>query len=102
MRHTPCGCCPPAAPQAWDSSLDSPEVLFLQRHCNCVSDGILFSVLPEKSMQKRGAGNEIALTREKQVVTFYVLSSQRRSRNALRATVESGFLIARYAVRIVT
>ena len=30
-----------------------------------VSDGILFSVLPEKSMQKRGAGREIALTREK-------------------------------------
>ena len=35
------------------------------RDSNCRSAGILFSVLPEKSMQKRGAGREIALTREK-------------------------------------
>ena len=37
----------------------------LLRDRNCRSAGILFSVLPEKSMQKRGAGREIALTREK-------------------------------------
>ena len=35
------------------------------RNRNCRSASILFSVLPEKSMQKRGAGREIALTREK-------------------------------------
>ena len=91
MRHIPCGCCPPTAPEARGASFSharrvgadapvrptapkarnsfpiSPEVPLLRRHRNCVSDGILFSVLPEKSMQKRGAGREIALTREKTI-----------------------------------
>ena len=41
------------------------DVPLLMRDRNRRSAGILFSVLPEKSMQKRGAGREIALTREK-------------------------------------
>ena len=44
---------------------DCTAVLLLRLHRNCRSAGILFSVLPEKSMQKRGAGREIALTRRK-------------------------------------
>ena len=56
----------PTAPEARNSFPDSPEVPFLPQRCNCAAGGILFSVVPEKSMQKRGAGGrEIALTREK-------------------------------------
>ena len=68
--------------------------------------GLLFgsiSVLPEKSMQKRGAGREnSADARKNKSFRFTYCRSSFRSPNALRATVESGFLSARYALRIVT
>ena len=65
MRHTPCGCCPPAAPQARYSYLDSPEVPFLQRRCSCAFGDHIFSLLREKIWKKRTLENEIALTRGK-------------------------------------
>ena len=65
MRHTPCGCCPPTRAKGAELPFVFTTVPHLLRDRNCRSAGILFSVLPEKSMQKRGAGREIALTREK-------------------------------------
>ena len=50
MRHTPCGCCPPAAPQARDAFGDH-----------------IFSLLREKIWKKRTLENEIALTRGKTI-----------------------------------
>ena len=92
--------CPPAAPQARNSFPDSPEVPFLQRRCNCAFGDHIFSLLREKIWKKRALDAEIALTRRKanrSVVRFFRYTV--RSPNALRATVESGFRIARYAVR---
>ena len=47
----------PPRRQARYTSAIAPLCYFLRRHRNCRSAGILFSVLPEKSMQKRGAGD---------------------------------------------
>ena len=85
-----------AAPQAQDFC-DCTAVLLLRLHRNCRSAGILFSVLPEKSMQKRGAGRENSAYAQKGV-SFRCACFRYavRGPNALRATVESGFRIARY------
>ena len=60
MRHTPCGCCPPAAPQARNSFLDSPEVPFLQRRCNCAF-GDSSSQAPYPSPRRKRQVSSIAL-----------------------------------------
>ena len=61
-RRQPNGCRRTSIPTG-QASPRSP--LFCARRVRDASGGILFSVLPEKSMQKRGAGRERALTREK-------------------------------------
>ena len=65
MRHTPCGCCPPTRAKGAELPFVFTAVPLSLRDRNCRSAGILFSVLPEKSMQKRGARREITLTRRK-------------------------------------
>ena len=90
-----------ATPKARKSSAIAPQCRFIRLHRNCASGGILFSVLPEKSMQKRGAGERnSAYAQKNESLDFTCYHSSFRSPNALRATVESGFRIARYAVQI--
>ena len=96
MRHTPCGCCPPDHAAGAEHFCDCTAVPRLLRDRNCRSGGILFSVLPEKSMQKRGAGRgNSAYARKGVSLHFTYYRSPVRSPNALRATVKSGFLTAR-------
>ena len=86
MRHTPCGCCPPAAPEARNTSAIAPQCRFLQRRCSCAFGDHIFSLLREKIWKKRALG-----TRKKHIVTFFVLSLYRWSRNALAGDCQIGF-----------
>ena len=73
------------------------------RDRNCRSAGILFSVLPEKSMQKRGAGcGNSAYARKGVSFRCANYRSTFRRPNALRATVKSGFPSARQILRVAT
>ena len=77
------------------------RLIFLHQPVRNASDGILFSGLSEKSMQKRDAGERnSAYAPEKLFVSLYVLSFCFRRLNALRAAVGSDFPIARYTVRV--
>ena len=77
----------------------------MHRECRCsfataaVAPRAYFFLSCQKKVCKKEAQDaKIALTREKRVVLLCVFSFPRPSRNALRATEESGFRIARYAV----
>ena len=87
MRHTPCGRCP--FDRAAGAELSPTAYFFLS--CQ------------KKVCKKEAQDAKIALTRRK--TSRYILRFFRstfRSPNALRATVKSGFCIARYSVRVVT
>ena len=78
-----------------------------RRYCLCGAAAIVppaayfFLSCQKKVCKKEAQGYEIALTRLiNQFVTPCVLSFRYRSPNALRAAVQSGFPIARYAVQI--
>ena len=96
------------SPQRGDtSSVPKAQTLFrIHRKYRFYSDAVtvaprayFFLSCQKKVCKKEALDAKIALTREKQIVRFYVLSLHFRSRNALRATVESGFRIARQIMR---
>ena len=103
MRHTPCGCCPPAAPSGTVHFCDCTAVLFFTATPQLSLRGHTFFCLARKKYaKKRRRGREIALTRGKTsryilrvIITLSVV------RTPLRATVKSGSLSARYSVRVV-
>ena len=84
MRHTPCGCCPPD--HACGAGLSPTAYFFLscqKKVCKKEALDAFYSAYAQKNRSLHCA-----------CCRFPV-----RSPNALRATVESGFLSARYTVR---
>ena len=135
MRHAPCGCCPPAAPEARGASFSrarrvgaddltqpsgAPErygcgtplagavrpprrrrgtPFRIHRRCHFCGDtatvaprAYFFLSCQKKVCKKEALDAEIALTREKQVVTLYVFPLHFRSRNALTGDRRIRFL----------
>ena len=103
MRHTPCGCCPP------DRAAGAGRFcLFVQtrrggRLCppaaleaRDASGGTIFSLAREKMVEKRVLGDaNSAYARKNESSDFTYFRYTFRRPNALRATVKSGFRIAR-------
>ena len=80
---------------------DAPKARWNSARRHRRSAGPFFSVLPEKNGKKRGAGDANSADAQKRHFDSACHSPiARPSRNALRAAVESGFPIARCAVRV--